>query len=328
MKILILTTYPIRHSELDPDKCRDRFQLIAFSVCKYLKQEGIDLVYESSYYPVNSWKLPKKVDHTILIENHGFYQRTLKFSQVLESVTSGLVCNISSDNKYCSINNTLFYLNPLYPPYNKIMYPLKWPCDDELYKPTKGDVISILSNDTSINPKINEYMVDTPHTIDKLIKYTKYTKVNGAHICVINKKITDYCTLYELGMANVVIVAKDKLVDRRIVDELSIIVYKDFNEVVWKTAINNIDDIHTRDKLIKLNYTWKYGVKKITDVLMKHVSNKKKTIKKPKNVPIKRSLKNPVIIQSQLNTNAIIITIDKDNPPLEYMEYIESLQEN
>lgn len=311
MKVLILTTYPVRHSELDPDKCRDRFQLIAYSVCKYLKQYDIELVYESSYYPISSWKLPKKVDHTILIENYGFDHRTLKFSQVLDSVTKGLVCNISTDNKYSSIDNTLFYLNPLYPPYNNKMYPLKWPCDDELYKPLKKDSISILSNDTEINSQIKKYMVDIPHTIDPLLKFNKYTKINRAHICVINKEIADYYMLYEMAMANVVIVAKDKLVDRRIVDQLSIIVYNDFNEVVWDVAMKQINTVNTRDKLIKLNYTWKYDAKIIKDVLSKHIVNKKKKIVKPTHT--KKSSRKPVIIQSQLNTDAIVITVPPEN---------------
>ena len=113
-------------------------------------------------------------------------------------------------------------------------------------------------------------------------------------------------------MANVVIVAKENLLDSRVVDELNIITYEDFNDVVWSTVLDMIDTINIRNKLIERNYTWKHAAKTIKKILVKHTptrKNKEKTVKSI--IQFHKPRRNPVIIQSQISTDSIIVSSSK-----------------
>ena len=112
--------------------------------------------------------------------------------------------------------------------------------------------------------------------------------------------------LYELAMANVVIVSPKSYISEHSRKELNIITYKD--KILWTQIFEYINIINIRDNLIEKNYSWKDGVGEIINTLTNYKLTKKiikKKTRREKIIDKRNELKNLKELNKKINTKKI-----------------------
>jgi len=191
MKILILTTYRVRHKIIKPNECTDKFQLYTYLLCKQLSNyDNIQLIYDecciggrgaSINSTVESYTYPQ-ADHAILIDDMGFYKRIPLFIRKLRLVITGAICCISNFKTHRGGEDISFYFNSNRE-LNKNV--LKWICDDKILYPNKKDdnKICILVS----GPPQRYYLKkkdNTNNIIDNVINFAEVNSKKGISIMV------------------------------------------------------------------------------------------------------------------------------------------------
>lgn len=92
-----------------------------------------------------------------------------------------------------------------------------------------------------------------------------YQEIMNTNIFFVTNKNVDPILLYELGMANVIIVAPINLINKKVVDDLEIIEYQ--HKIPWSSVFEKLDHCNVRDKLIQNGHTWRIAVDQIYGML-------------------------------------------------------------
>lgn len=103
----------------------------------------------------------------------------------------------------------------------------------------------------------------------------KYDEYNKTHIYFITHPLGNEHILYELSMANILIVSPVNYISKKSVEFLNIVTYEE--SIPWGTIFEQLT-IHgdIRDKIINNNYTFHHGTKQIISVLTNYKSTKLK----------------------------------------------------
>jgi hypothetical protein len=161
MKILILTTYPIKHNDnnIILEQCNDRYQIYSHLLGKYLKSLGNTIIYEKLIRTGNNsitYRLTTKLkypncDHAILIDKSGFENRCVKYIDVIRKYISGLVVVITRSSVYKRGEDILFHFSPNGYINRKGRILLNWINDETIIQCKKQpNTINILINNRSL----------------------------------------------------------------------------------------------------------------------------------------------------------------------------------
>ena len=168
MKIIILTYYYDRMPPLSLEYCKNKFQLHAYSIYKYitsntnnevcfnkLPPKGISLIH--NYY-INTYKLDN-ADHVIIVDEGSLYSRTSKLKNKLREFIKGAIVSVDSSNVYYGGEDMLFFMDTCSGS-RKNTKCINWLCDgEELYSDKNENTIKILIQkpNNNINKRLDVY---------------------------------------------------------------------------------------------------------------------------------------------------------------------------
>ena len=302
MKILILTTYRVRHTDLDPNRCVDKFQLFTYLIHKQLSlYDDVEIVYGETEYAVSY----PEADHAILVDDMGFFKRVPSFIRKLKSVVSGVICSIGNFPSHHGGEDVLFHFGGK-PQKRYNIEKINWICDETMLYPKKvTDKINILvggpatryyqkKKDMSIQilQKVHKFVNNNTFPFDvyredkqEINAIKIYDMYNRTHIYFVTCPVSNVHFLYELSMTNAVIVSPRTYVDTKTVKFLEIIEY---DEVLpWHLIFERMNVINIREKLLSHGLTWRSAVKH----MISYIVNIPKPTSEPKSIPKFASLK-------------------------------------
>lgn len=211
MKILILTTFPIKMSlsqqmsmiseasdassdafiikkksiyPISLSECKTRFEVYTYILYHYLNRyDDVELYISTAISPgdINMLKLKKYVypvmDHVIFVENKGF-RRRMGYVDKLRSTTKGLICSININSLCIDNEDICFYMMNQTIKHNAF------------FISCVGDPNLNYSNKTNYSECLNIIVQDTVN-YDKLIELVNFIKKNLTD----NKDIIDNCSI-------------------------------------------------------------------------------------------------------------------------------------
>lgn len=143
MKILILTTFPIKTTALELKNCKMQYHIFTYMLNKYLSGRGDEIIlYQcttkgtSSRFKdiVSNEKFPE-ADHAILVDNRGFLNRVDEFWDMLKLKIKGAICTFSASNVFTGNEDILYYMIPSGKTNKRRCKLIYWPCDHNLCSP-------------------------------------------------------------------------------------------------------------------------------------------------------------------------------------------------
>ena len=245
----------------------------------------------------------EKPDHIIYIDDGGFYKTEQTFLTQLKNVTNNSVTSLGKHYKYYGNEDLMFIYTPNNN-YPKTCY-IKPPLDINKNLPKKKkDIIYILISkpESDIRDYNIENTIHVLNAIEILLNNNQYERIEFK-IALINKKTINiidingniiktkefksYCEylnelnsanmyfqlipcddiykLYELAMANTLIITTNIYIPTSIISELNI--YKYDTELNWTDIFFKMNSYNQRQILIKNDYLWENVVNTIIDKL-------------------------------------------------------------
>lgn len=307
MRVLILTTYPIDRYVFDKSRCETRSQLFAYNIYKYLIQKDVEVEIEQCFPTIKSSHMRNKllrktfpkVDHVLLVEEKGFYFRPDRYVDKLRTTTNGLIAELSIIPKYISRDVVKFCLGPKYNSLKCSKY-LGITLDEFALFPVDNiDTINLLVDKNVDNESIYAQLKNFADNNKKDIvvniyrwTYEDYEKYNNQttdievvdvesildHYNVyskidmyfLNHKVDDEYKLYELGMANVMIVSPKEYIRQHLVDILDPVVYTS-SKIPWKDVFLKYNGFNIRDTLLEKEMVWSKSVDEIYEYMVDYV---------------------------------------------------------
>jgi len=299
MKLLIVSNCN-NSDPLNLEDCTTRIELFILLLKMHLTNiEGIEVIarkcypcitMKSSHINLYINQFPV-VDHTLFIDDTGFYKKNSTFIDQLRKVTKYSIFTFCNPTKFSTCeditftfdknthSNKLFYIPP---PLNDTIYAPRKDTDSIyilLNKPPslshiqKTDIPFILnkiskliSNDANVNivfkiGLINSKSIDFIDTDNNIIEtkqlpmYIDFVyELSKANMFFMTSISVDTYLLYELAMCNTLIISKDTHIDKHITDELKVHTYN--NKFKWDNVFNDLLTYNVRSTLINNNCSW------------------------------------------------------------------------
>jgi hypothetical protein len=93
-----------------------------------------------------------------------------------------------------------------------------------------------------------------------------YTVLTSADVFFVTNRDVDTLVLYDLAMANTLIVSLAGIIDKKIIEELEIIEYS--NKIPWSEIFLKLPTFNIRDKLINNGHSWETAIDHIFSMLV------------------------------------------------------------
>lgn len=281
--------------------CQTKTQLFAYYLYKYLSlKNDIDIIlYRAptkgksiSHNRLYSNLKMQNADHIILIQNKGFYGRNKKFKACLSKFITGSMFSLTQNNFYLGNEDMLFYVNRLGLKFRNNTTCIGWASDcNKLIPNQDSDSINILigNNNNKIMENVKNFINKNNDYIDIILsEYThnnydgniilrnyedRYDILKKADIYIITTQCCDYNLIFDLAMLNCVIISPNDYLHREVAELLDVITYT--NDIPWEIVIDRLNTVNTRQKLIKLGYTWENAINIIYNNLNDYKINNK-----------------------------------------------------
>lgn len=297
MKILLLTTFPINTTPFILNNCRDPFQTFSYFLYQYLghiadveimtvfikgKTNKFNTHVQKIIYPY--------VNHTILIDDKGFYSRGKDFLLNIRKYTSGLVCSIASTSNYYGGEDIMYYIDS-----RSLKCPnticIKYPINDTKKNKVLNEINILTEQDDTIfndimafAQKSKEYITfniysiqflhgnylitDTKNDKQNLLTYGQFIKkLNKYHYYFATFTKPDIHLLYQLHLNNITIVSKNELMLFERKKQFSVIGHN--KDIPWKTVIETLN-IYKKEYNKEMYNEWSDIVMQIYNNLYEH----------------------------------------------------------
>lgn len=146
MKLLLLTTFPIKEKELTLKNVKNQYEIFTFFVHKYFSEkEDVEVLVHQCSPKGTSSRIKQLVlkdefpeaDHCIVVDNRGLVSRLDLFYERLRPKIKKCIATISANNGKIGNEDILYYLIPMHKknkPHCKLIY---WSCPDYLCYPNQ-----------------------------------------------------------------------------------------------------------------------------------------------------------------------------------------------
>lgn len=299
MKILIVSNC----NNPDPTKledCTTRIELFVLLLKIHLSNiDGIELLVMKCYpyltikpthtnLYINQFPI---TDHTLFIDETGFYKKNATFFDQLRKVTKYSIFTFCNHIKFSTCEDITFTFAKnthdnkvvcIPPPLNDVIYAPRKDTDSIyilLNKPSQlartndtnipfilKKISKLVSNESNTNiifkiGLIDHHSVDYIDTENNIIETKEFPmyidfiyELSKANMFFITSLSVDTYLLYELAMCNTLIIAKNPYIDKHIVDELKVYTYD--TKFKWDEIFKSLLTYNIRSELIDNKCSW------------------------------------------------------------------------
>jgi len=139
-KILLLTTFDIKNTELILENCKKQYYIFLYFINKYLQKSKYKIIIQN----IDENEI-KTATHCLIIDNRGIYNRSDEFYNKLRKTISGFITTISANTNYRGKEDVLFYMIPAGKRKRHSCKFIGWACDPLILQPNQNsDKINIL----------------------------------------------------------------------------------------------------------------------------------------------------------------------------------------
>ena len=253
--ILVLDNYNETISLSSLYDCKNRYQLYAYLLYKYLNQQNILVIFKNDNMVIHD------DDHFIIIGSS-----RLKDRMNCKTVTR---LDISNLHHYQN-ENTMFYMDNFCRPRDDTKL-IGWLCDsDNLYPDTSDKLLRIVMQDRNdeiidgiigireiydveIGIMTNNYYEDiTTGSVTILDNYeSRYDIIRKTDVYVITSNIFDRELLYNFAMCDTVLVLDDRFINAKIDKDFDFVCYDKDDGVLWDQVMDKLVGFKSRDKIMQ-----------------------------------------------------------------------------
>lgn len=264
MKILILVDHCISSPPISLENCKNRFQLYAYMLYKYIKD---DTILFKNLNIHNDDIINQNIDHIIIIGEKAYkpeYKKNIK----------GIVVTLNVSNITYQGEDILFYMDNCCNNRNNTTL-LNWLNDPEELYPIKDDKINVIIQKPNKECQLYEKIINTmtkvknkhhniklgilsnnyykdlsSNSITILDNYkTRFDIIKSTNVYIITSDMFDRELLYNFAFCNTLIVTNDIFINPKILNDIDCIFYE--NEISWKNIINGLKHVNSRHRLME-----------------------------------------------------------------------------